>query len=264
MMKKNAFLFFVLLFAVMFSQEKITTNDFGLHPNTETVVSTQTWANADYNKGVYIETLTFYNTYLQSKKSQDGEYITTDKYFYDIDNQLVKIETLHENSGETEMLKFNYQNGKLITKEFYLNDKLITKTVFSYDKNGKLINETEKSLEGELVSVANYNNYVNDNTYTKSSVDYKDNKFLEKRLESYVNGLLISEDNEMYNLKSNVKYIYSTNRRLVKEIINNDEMNVYSYKLDENGNPIKIFKMNNYDKGDSIIMIQNTYSDFKN
>ncbi len=68
----------------------------------------------------------------------------------------------------------------------------------------------------------------------------------------------------MYNLKSNVKYIYSTNRRLVKEIINNDEMNVYSYKLDENGNPIKIFKMNNYDKGDSIIMIQNTYSDFKN
>jgi hypothetical protein len=119
-------------------------------------------------------------------------------------------------------------------------------------------------LEGELVSVANYNNYVNDNTYTKSSVDYKDNKFLEKRLESYVNGLLISEDNEMYNLKSNVKYIYSTNRRLVKEIINNDEMNVYSYKLDENGNPIKIFKMNNYDKGDSIIMIQNTYSDFKN
>ena len=171
---------------------------------------------------------------------------------------------MHENSGETEMLKFNYQNGKLTTKEFYLNDKLITKTVFSYDKNGKLINETEKSLEGELVSVANYNNYVNDNTFTKSSVDYKDNKFLEKRLESYVNGLLIHEDNEMYNLKSNVKYIYSTNRRLVKEIINNDEKNVYSYKLDENGNPIKIFKMNNYDKGDSIIMIQNTYSDFKN
>ena len=126
----------------------------------------------------------------------------------------------------------------------------------SVTKNGK--------ITGELVSVANYNNYVNDNTFTKSSVDYKDNKFLEKRLESYVNGLLISEDNEMYNLKSNVKYIYSTNRRLVKEIINNDEMNVYSYKLDENGNPIKIFKMNNYDKGDSIIMIQNTYSDFKN
>jgi outer membrane protein assembly factor BamE (lipoprotein component of BamABCDE complex) len=52
----------------------------------------------------------------------------------------------------------------------------------------------------------------------------------------------------MYNLKSNENYIYSTNRRLVKEIINNDEMNVYSYKFDENGNPTKIFKMNNTTK----------------
>ena len=34
-------------------------------------------------------------------------------------------------------------------------------------------------------------------------------------------------------------------------------------EFDENGNPTKIFKMNNRDKGDSIIMIQNTYSDFK-
>ena len=83
MMKK--FVLFVLLSSLFgFSQEKITTQDFGLNPKTETVVSKQTWANADYNKGVYLETLTFYNTYLQSKKNQDGEYITEDKYFYNI------------------------------------------------------------------------------------------------------------------------------------------------------------------------------------
>ena len=108
--------------------------------------------------------------------------------------------------------------------------------------------------------MVNYSNYVNDNTYTKSSVDYKDNKVLQKMVEYYVNGLVSLEESEMYNLKSTRKLIYSTNRRLVKEIINNDEMNVYSYKFDENGNPTKIFKMNNRDKGDSIIMIQNTYS----
>jgi hypothetical protein len=67
MMKK--FVLFVLLSSLFgFSQEKTTTQDFGLNPKTETVVSKQIWANADYNKGVYLETLTFYNTYLQSKK----------------------------------------------------------------------------------------------------------------------------------------------------------------------------------------------------
>jgi hypothetical protein len=66
MMKK--FVLFVLLSSLFgFSQEK-TNQDFGLNPKTETVVSKQIWANADYNKGVYLETLTFYNTYLQSKK----------------------------------------------------------------------------------------------------------------------------------------------------------------------------------------------------
>jgi hypothetical protein len=69
MMKK--FVLFVLLSSLFgFSQEKTTTQDFGLNPKTETVVSKQIWANADYNKGVYLETLTFYNTYLQSKKSR--------------------------------------------------------------------------------------------------------------------------------------------------------------------------------------------------
>lgn len=261
-MKK--FVLFVLLSSLFgFSQEKTTTQDFGLNPKTETVVSKQTWANADYNKGVYLETLTFYNTYLQSKKNQDGEYITEDKYFYNIDNQVIRIETLHHNSEQTEAVKFYYQNGKLSSKEFYMNDKLITKTIFTYDNNGRLSSETEKSLKNELVSMVNYSNYVNDNTYTKSSVDYKDNKVLQKMVEYYVNGLVSLEESEMYNLKSTRKLIYSTNRRLVKEIINNDEMNVYSYKFDENGNPTKIFKMNNRDKGDSIIMIQNTYSDFK-
>lgn len=262
-MKKNL-LSFIFISLLGFSQEKITTQDFGLNPKTETVISKQTWANSDYNKGVYIETLTFYNTFLQSKKNQDGEYITEDKYFYDVDNQLIRIETFHQNSEQKEAIKFYYQNGKLSSKEFYMNDKLITKTTFAYDKNGRLTNETEKSLKNELVYVADYSNYINDNAYTKSSIDYKDNKILEKKVQNIVNGLVIKEESERYNLKSNVKYIYSINRRLVKEIINNDEMNVYSYKFDENGNPTKIFKMNNRDKGDSIIMIQNTYSDFKN
>ena len=53
MMKK--FVLFVLLSSLFgFSQEKTTTQDFGLNPKTETVVSKQTWANADYNKGVYL------------------------------------------------------------------------------------------------------------------------------------------------------------------------------------------------------------------
>lgn len=263
MIKK--WLLLVLLFSLYgFSQEKTTTQDFGLNPKTETVISKQIWANADYNKGVYIETLTFYNTFLQSKKNQDGEYITEDKYFYDVDNRLIRIETAHQNSDQTEALKFYYQNGKLSTKEFYMNDRLITKTIFTYDKNGRLNNETEKSIKNELVSLVNYSNYINDNSYTKSSIDYKENKVLETRVQNIVNGLVITEENEKSNLKLNVKYIYSVNKRLVKEIINNDEMNVYSYKFDENGNPIKIFKMNNRDKGDSIITIQNTYSDFKN
>jgi hypothetical protein len=53
--------------------------------------------------------------------------------------------------------------------------------------------------------VVNYSNYVNDNTYTKSSVDYKDNKFLAKDGRILCKWFLILEDNEMYNLKSNVK-----------------------------------------------------------
>lgn len=263
-MMKKLVLFALLSSLFGFSQEKITTQDFGLNPKTETVVSKKTWANANYNKGVYIETLTFYNTYLQSKKNQDGEYITEDKYFYNIDNQLIRIETLHHNSEQTEAVKFYYQNERLSSKEFYMNDKLITKTTFTYDKNGRLTNETEKTLKNEVVLVINYYNYLNDNTYTKSYIDYKDNKVLEKRTENYVNGLVITEESEMYNLKTNIKYIYSPNKRLVKEIINNDEINVYSYKFDENGNPTKIFKMNNRDNGDTIIMIQNTYSDFTN
>jgi antitoxin component YwqK of YwqJK toxin-antitoxin module len=60
---------------------------------------------------------------------------------------LIRIETLHHNSEQTEALKFNYQNGKLSSKEFYMNDKLITKTSYTYDKNGRLLNETEKSLK---------------------------------------------------------------------------------------------------------------------
>jgi hypothetical protein len=66
MMKK--FVLFVLLSSLFGFSQETTTQDFGLNPKTETVVSKQIWANADYNKGVYLETLTFYNTYLQSKK----------------------------------------------------------------------------------------------------------------------------------------------------------------------------------------------------
>lgn len=263
MIKKIA-LVTLLISLFGFSQVKTTTQDFGLNPKTETVISKQTWVNADYNKGVYIETLTFNNTYLQSKKNQDGDYITEDKYFYNADNQLEKKETIHENSGERETVKFYYLNGKVSSKEFYIGDKLITKTAYTYDKNGRLINETEKSMKNELVFLASYSNYVNDNTYTKASVHYKDQRILENKVENFVNGLVVKEENEISNLKSTIKYIYSSNRRLVKEIINNDEMNVYSYKFDANGNPIKIFKINNKDKGDSIIMIQNTYSDSKN
>jgi antitoxin component YwqK of YwqJK toxin-antitoxin module len=89
----------------------------------------------------------FYNTYLQSKKNQDGEYITEDKYFYNIDNQLIRIETLHHNSEQTEALKFYYQNGKLSSKEFYMNDKLITKTSYTYDKNGRLLTKQRNLLK---------------------------------------------------------------------------------------------------------------------
>ena len=102
--------FFTIIISIFgFSQEKLTTQDFGLHKNTETVISKQYWED-DQSNVVFTEELKFYNTFLEEQKTKDGDYVTVKKYYYNIDNLLVKIETEHVHSGEKEKEVFHYKN----------------------------------------------------------------------------------------------------------------------------------------------------------
>ena len=105
--------FFTIIISIFgLSQEKLTTQDFGLHKNTETVISKQYWED-DQSNIVFTEELKFYNTFLEEQKTKDGDYVTVKKYYYNIDNLLVKIETEHVHSGEKEKEVFHYKNLQL-------------------------------------------------------------------------------------------------------------------------------------------------------
>ena len=57
--------FFTIIISIFgFSQEKFTTQDFGLHKNTETVISKQYWED-DQSNVVFTEELKFYNSQIK-------------------------------------------------------------------------------------------------------------------------------------------------------------------------------------------------------
>ena len=123
MKKVTFFTIFISIFG--FSQEKFTTQDFGLHKNTEKVFSKEFW-NDDNENSVFTEEMVFYNTFLQSKKSKDVINNTEEKYFYNIDNQLIRKEIKQINSEQSETEKFIYnKQGNLTKKEEYFNGKLL-------------------------------------------------------------------------------------------------------------------------------------------
>lgn len=261
-MKKVIFLTaFISIFG--FSQEKFTTQDFGLHKNTETVISKQYWED-DQSNIVFTEELKFYNTFLEEQKTKDGDYVTVKKYYYNIDNLLVKIETEHVHSGEKEKEVFHYKNLQLHNSELWMHDKMFSKTQYFFDKNNRLTKEIEKDAKNKVTRIVEYKNYKNDDFFTKLIKDFQNGKVVETTEEIYENKLLVEANYEMYNLKTNVKNTYNKEGRIVKEVLSNSEVveNTFTYEVDEKGNPTKVTKTNSQNQGNYVLVINNTYSTF--
>jgi hypothetical protein len=176
----------------------------------------------------------------------------------------VKIETEHLNSGEKEKEVFHYKNHQLQNSELWMKNKMFSKTQYFYDKNNRLIKEIEKDAKNKLTRIVEYKNYKNDDSFTKLMKGFQNGKVAETTEEIYENKLLVEANYEMYNLKTNVKNTYNKEGRIIKEIINNNEVieNTFSYELDEKGNPTKITKTNSQNQGNYVLVINNTYSTF--
>ena len=124
--------------------------------------------------------------------------------------------------------------------------------------------EIEKDAKNKVSRIVEYKNYKNDDFFTKLIKDFQNDKVVETTEEIYENKLLVEANYEMYNLKTNVKNTYNKEGRIIKEIINNNEVieNTFSYELDEKGNPTKITKTNSQNQGNYVLVINNTYSTF--
>ena len=261
-MKKVIFLTaFISIFG--FSQEKLTTQDFGLHKNTETVISKQYWEDGQSNI-VFTEELKFYNTFLEEQKTKDGDYVTVKKYYYNIDNQLAKIETEHLNSEQYETEKFLYnKKGNLIKKEEYFNGKLLYTTEYFYDKNGFLEKEIEKNDKKIVQRSVKYINRKDEKNYTKIYEDYNDDgSIFEKGTLTYENGLVITEEYNMFDIITKIKNSYNDKGLLTKTEIEGGDTFMYNYEYDDKGNPTKITKTNSQNQGNSVKIITNSYSTF--
>ena len=256
--------FFTIIISIFgFSQEKLTTQDFGLHKNTETVISKQYWEDGQSNI-VFTEELKFYNTFLEEQKTKDGDYVTVKKYYYNIDNQLAKIETEHLNSEQYETEKFLYnKKGNLIKKEEYFNGKLLYTTEYFYDKNGFLEKEIEKNDKKIVQRSVKYINRKDEKNYTKIYEDYNDDgSIFEKGTLTYENGLVITEEYNMFDIITKIKNSYNDKGLLTKTEIEGGDTFMYNYEYDDKGNPTKITKTNSQNQGNYVLVINNTYSTF--
>lgn len=263
-MKKLIFLIaFVSIFG--FSQEKFTTQDFGLHKNTEKVVSKEFW-NDDNENSVFTDEMVFYNTFLQSKKSKDAINNTEEKYFYNVDNQLIRKKIKKINSKQTETEKFLYnKQGNLTKKEEYFNGKLLYITEYFYDRNGFLEKVIEKNQKKIIQRSVKYINRKDDINYTIISEDFNEGgNLFEKGTLTYENGLLTTEEYNMYDVITKIKNFYNEKGLLTKTQIEGDDTFMYDYEYDDKGNPTKITKTSSQNQGNSVKIITNSYSDFKN
>lgn len=258
---------FLIIFISMlgFSQEKLTTQDFGLHKNTEKVVSKELW-NDDNENSVFTDEMIFYNGFLQSKKSKDAINNTEEKYFYNIDNQLIKKEIKQVNSQQSETEKYLYnKQGDLSKKEEYFNGKLLYTTEYFYDKNGFLDEEIEKNQKKIVESSVKYINRKKGENYTKISEDFNDDGSLfEKGSLTYENGLLTYEEYNMFDIITKIKNFYNEKGLLIKTEIEGGDTFLYDYEYDTNGNPSKITKISSQNQGNSVKIITNSYSVFRN
>ena len=263
MKKVTFFTIFISIFG--FSQEKFTTQDFGLHKNTEKVFSKEFW-NDDNENSVFTEEMVFYNTFLQSKKSKDVINNTEEKYFYNIDNQLIRKEIKQINSEQSETEKFLYnKQGNLTKKEEYFNGKLLYTTEYFYDKNGFLEKEVEKNQKKIVQRSIKYTNRKDDKNYTKISEDFnEDGSLYEKGTLTYENGLVTNEEYNMYDIITKIKNSYNEKGLLTKTEIEGGDTFMYDYEYDTKGNPAKISKTNSQNQGNSVKIIENSYSDFRN
>ena len=262
---KNVTFFTIFISIFGFSQEKFTTQDFGLHKNTEKVVSKEFW-NDDNENSVFTDEMVFYNTFLQGKKSKDGINNTEEKYFYNIDNQLIRKEIKQINSEQSETEKFLYnKQGNLTKKEEYFNGKLLYTTEYFYDKNGFLDKEIEKNQKKIVQRSVKYTNRKDDKNYTKISEDFnEDGSLYEKGTLTYENGLATNEEYNMYDIITKIKNSYNEKGLLTKTEIEGGDIFMYDYEYDTNGNPSKITKTNSQNQGNSVKIIENSYSDFRN
>ena len=124
----------------------------------------------------------FYNTFLEEKKNKDGDYVTVKKYYYNIDNLLVKIETEHVHSGEKEKEVFHNKNLQLQNSELWMHGKMFSKTQYFYDKNNRLIKEIEKDAKNKVTRIVEYKNYKNDDFFTKLIKDFQNGEVVGKQV----------------------------------------------------------------------------------
>lgn len=260
---KNLTFFTIFISIFGFSQEKFTTQDFGLHQNTEKVVSKEFW-NDDNENSVFTDEMVFYNTFLQSKKSKEAIDDIEEKYFYNIDNQLIRIEFKHLNSEQYETEKFLYnKQGNLTKKEEYFNGKLLYTTEYFYNKNGFLEKEIEKNEKKIVQRSVKYINRKDEKNYTKIYEDFNDDGSLfEKGTLTYENGLVTTEEYNMFDIITKITNSYNDKGLLTKTEMEGGDTFMYNYEYDDKGNPTKITKTNSQNQRNSVKVITNTYSTF--
>ena len=265
-MKKLVVALFGVFSITISAQENHRTSHFNLHPKTETVERTEYVFNPD-TKAKEVGTvimMTFYNTYLQTVYKDYGSSQLKATYHYNIDNLLVEIREEDLTAQTENKILYQYKKGQLVAKKEFISGRLFSVTNYTYDKSGKLQKAVEKEIGNANVLVTLYSNYTAAGTYKVVTTDYSGTKIVQQQTEQYADGLLQSGIYEMFDLKTNITFLYDEKRNIISEQKGDEAPTLYRYEYDAEGNPTKIGVSNAQNPYlSSEVVIKSTYSDFR-
>ena len=217
--------------------------------------------------------------YLENKTIVQDCSSGSTQYLFEKD-QILSIEKYDENEQLLSIVKFIWEDGKLVGKVLLNSDRkgIISKTM-RYDSVGNVVEEKIygdlKGIKSGPFEVLKDGSFIDSDTYTKWFI-YDENQLLVEEKEElghryryrYLKGTdLILEKVKYFNSKPLVaeKFFYDEHRLLIKETVEDLELQLYesikTYKRDEKtGSIIKttennsIFIENTYDKNQRLIV----------
>lgn len=134
------------------------------------------------NKSTYTYSYNTSGTLKSRFCNNQNYYSSTDKYYYNKYNVLVKIEHYIDGQLNSSSEYEYYSNSKLKTRTEYVNKKLVRTQTYSYDSNNNLIKVICKDSKGKTDSTTTYSYDKNNNLIKKI---YKDSNYSETHSYTY-------------------------------------------------------------------------------